>query len=292
MTLEWDEGTLQAYLDDELSEEERSSLEAYLEDSQAYRDALEQMRASQAFLQEKAIFLEPGLNVQPDLALDDVYRRFADDEVSSSRELAQVQQTSWFSSLAQLFSQRAIWVTAFAAVLAVIVLPRTSWFGESFRSKLPVVPSPLVAKGLNIKMLHTLREEPHRFSQTYVTRSGTKLAQGDLIQFTYVFPSRLHVLLGGMNQQGELFPLVVSKTGQSVQVKSKAGAFPERKSFKLDNYLGQERYFFVVSTKPFAWHTIKAKLTKSWQKHKDLQRSFSLPKPWQISSFFIVKTKR
>ena len=321
----WDEGRLQAYLDDELPPEERLGIEAALEHSSECQETLSRLQEEQDLLWQSSAVLLPETAAPFDQK--EILERFAQEEQSikadaqiASREGAPPKTV--FSLIEFWKGWTGQFALAGAATAALLLVTISDTWQTIEPVRRPVRQSPshtgepipdatrqltrrtpiqrpirvpdrrttiLRIKGIHFKMLHSRRLKSGTFSPSKATKSGIVLVAGDLLQFTYHFPKRLHLIIGGINQQGETFPLVVSKKGESIQPKSLKGAFPNSRAFKLDKYIGKERYFAVSSPKAFTWKALQKILKKRWQKDKALQHPFKLPKPWQIRSFLIIK---
>ncbi|TNE52563.1 MAG: hypothetical protein EP343_00075 [Deltaproteobacteria bacterium] len=182
------------------------------------------------------------------------------------------------------------WVGAglvMAVILVLLVPSSRDWLfgrlGERSRSSISLVPK--ASDGLDA---HLLWMSP---GQTKAKRARYKqvLLPRDLVQFVYEVPGPRYVMIAGINQQGEVF-LLYHVQEKSVKVSRLQGSLPQGESFRMDNYVGLERYFLVASTKPFAWSSLKQALLRTWSKQgKSLSRFRTLAGPWQVMSFLIEK---
>ncbi|TNE44378.1 MAG: DUF4384 domain-containing protein [Deltaproteobacteria bacterium] len=149
-------------------------------------------------------------------------------------------------------------------------------------------------KGFHWNMLyaHTHGSSKGTLS-TCKARNGEVLHPDDVVQFTYKLSKPAYVVVAGLTQKGDIYPLVLGQNKQSAKAEAGKGVFPRRgarvKSFQLDGYLGFERFFFIVSSKPVAWNTIKGFLSKAWSQQKDVRRLRPASKQWKVESVWIHK---
>ncbi len=279
-TEEWN-----AFSDDELEPERSQWLASHLEHCETCQETyrLVMLENEQLKSQIQSTFPEEV----PPINLESFYATFHSSQRSKQVEQVQVSVRGfpWFW---------ASWVgagLALAVILVLLVPSSRDWLlnglGERSMSSTSLVP-----KASDSLEAHLLWMSP---GQTKAKRARYKqvLLPRDLVQFVYEVPGPRYVMIAGINQRGEVF-LLYHVQEKSVKVSRLQGSLPQGESFRMDNYVGLERYFLVASTKPFAWSSLKQALLRSWAKQgKSLSRFRTLAGPWQVMSFLIEKkTKR
>lgn len=160
----------------------------------------------------------------------------------------------------------------------------------------PKGPIILVAKGSLWTPFFARGNQPQPTPR--VLRDGTVLYPNDLVQWSYRLGNPMFVFLVGMNQEGELYPMLPPKeSSEALRIKAGKGALPQdngqRRSFRLDRYLGKERFFVFQSSRPFSFQEIKNFLIPRWIKeNKDIKKISIDSKRWSIYSVFFIKKER
>jgi len=150
----------------------------------------------------------------------------------------------------------------------------------------------VIAKGWSAHMHFGHRIGPGHYEKTQEVQDGQVLYPEDVVQFSYKTTQPKTLMIVGINAQGEVFPLILSSQKTSVTLKTLFGTLPKGRSFFMDDYVGQERYFVITSSKTFTWQAVQKALKGSWQTHKDLKKLKELPGPWEIRTWWLTKRKR
>lgn len=173
---------------------------------------------------------------------------------------------------------RLSWVSAMAVVLVVVILSPWDW-GPS-----------QIGKSLHptIRMLHFRKGS--QYSQW--TQDGERLRPGALIQFTYLIPTSLHMMVVSLNQQGQVsvfFPL--GKTESTLR-QAGSGTLPPNQSLELDDSIGQERIFVIASSRPFSLSDVQQALLQAFKERAGrLAYVTKLSRNWKVYSILIHKQK-
>lgn len=158
-------------------------------------------------------------------------------------------------------------------------------------------PDVLTPKGVSWSMLYAHAHPGQTKGMlSHKAQNGTVLAPNDFIQFSYLVPKTLYVMVAGINQRGQRY-ILIHNNNQSVRVRPGKGFFPTQngkvKSFQLDDFIGLERFLFVASYKPFSWKVLQQEIQKSWlQQNQDIQKFKLSSKAWLYRSIWIRKQAR
>lgn len=185
-----------------------------------------------------------------------------------------------------LWNRWLLWLfPALASISVLFVLNRTQQ-----------KPDPIfVPKGDLWQVLYAHgNEHSDQSILTYELKDHAVLYPGDLVQFTYQTKQATYVMIVGMNQKGIVYPLVMSADKKSLFIQPGKGAFPQNKgiarSFRLDQYIGKERFFIVRSRKALTFQSVQESLRKAWTKAgKNLSHVTKIPAPWSIMTVFFTK---
>lgn len=160
------------------------------------------------------------------------------------------------------------------------------------------VPSPLVAKGTLWEPLYAHQTQGKKTQRSHVLRDGAVLHPGDLVQWTYKSSALSYVFLVGMNQQGEIYPLLPRSPKQpALRLAQSQGSLPqvdgEVRAFRLDRYVGVERFFVFQADKSFSFEDVKRELLDAWEKSQQiLEKMVLVSRFWSIYSVYFVKKVR
>jgi len=152
-----------------------------------------------------------------------------------------------------------------------------------------------ISKGIDLKMLYAHRLKDGKYQKTQQSKKdGTILFPKDELQFVYQSSAPLHFLVAGINHKGEVYTLFSKDDKMSVLCKSGKGSLSEDgRSFRLDDYKGQERFFIFFSKKSFRWGPLQRSLVTAWKKStKNISTFFFDFSSVQYRSFWINRKKR
>ena len=223
------------------------------------------------------------------LALGEAHKQqWEASEADIEKLLALPSSSSWIANI-QWGPLVLRWgpLTALASLMALVWM---SWPSNTQ----PI----LIPKGNLWRILYAHEQaEPGAQLQTQELKNGTRLYPKDMIQFAYKIDKPTYVLIVGMNDQGTIYPLVQEASGGSLLLKPGKGAFPRQrgsvKSFRLDRYIGQERFFVVSSLKPFRYARLKQALHTHWNKQsRNLRALENVPGPWSTYTVHFLKRTR
>jgi hypothetical protein len=291
----------QAYLDQELPAHEEREVETFLLSAPAEQDKLAQLRDQRLFVSSLMEELERD-TPQPLVASEQLQQFYA--RRKQTRPSLPAQRPWWQPLLS--------WPTWLAAPVAAAFL-LLAWQPQHNVAPLtqpantyqtgPTRHHPkhgiLRSKGLQLASTFRIMYRPGQTNtptHIQLAKPGQPLAPGDLIQFRYQLTKPAYGMIVGLNDKGEVFPYVPFKGTKSMHLQArqhKPGILPMLSSLELDNTLGYERFFLVVSPKPFAFTTLKQTLLRSWRQHKGhllkIQTLSSGQQQWQFSSWLIHK---
>jgi len=159
-------------------------------------------------------------------------------------------------------------------------------------------PSGLVAKGTLWEPLYAHQRGAGLPRQSRILRDGVVLYPGDLVQWSYKISAPVYVFLVGMNRDGEVYPLLPQPPEPSaIRLERLQGSLPqadgEARAFRLDHYIGAERFFVFQSSKPFSFQEVKRELLSAWEiSQKKIEKMVLVSTVWSIYTVYFVKKAR
>jgi len=182
------------------------------------------------------------------------------------------------------------WWAPLAATGVLLVLFTMPW---EVTNRVSSRHSHLIPKGLSIHIeLQYARKNKEQKLLRYVAREAETLYSGDLLQFVYQFkkPRKpkdppVYLMIIGLNERGESIILAPFEGDRSTLLSKAKNTFPQGESLEITNeQLGKERFFALLSTKPFASQQAKEALANAWkQAEKQLDDISELPGPWHLA---------
>lgn len=129
-------------------------------------------------------------------------------------------------------------------------------------------------------------------SRRSVLGRPTVLVPQSMIQFELRLFRASHVLVVGVNEKAEVFAFVPLSGTQSMRLPEGSHMLPKDGSLELDEYIGWERVFVLVSDAPIALSDVKRSVHEVMkEKGRDLRAIEAFGK-WRMRSFLIKKTRR
>lgn len=155
----------------------------------------------------------------------------------------------------------------------------------------------LVPKGTLWRILYARpRRGKTKGMLAHELKQGQRLRPGDMVQFVYQTPKPVHTLIIGINQRGEIYPLIPSKAGKSILLPKGSGVLPQQKgrasAFLLDHYIGHECFLIITAARPLSYKALRNAVGKMWRENPRLQRLQKLPGDWEVTAIVFVKVPR
>lgn len=289
------QGSLQSYLDNELSPQRERAVELHLNECDQCQSDLDDLRAMDQVIRKEIGFLRdctpPPMDFESILRRVDAAEREEERAKQTQAQESKAEETKgWLQLLTDFLfgpgSPRLVLASMAVGAIVLFSLPK---------SNNPQSQDDIVFKGWRAEMLYARYNQKAQgsYSPTQTLQQSASLSARDLIQFKYQVPKAAHMMIVGLNDKGEVFPLVVSKDKHSQKVKAGSGRFPREQAFQLDHYIGLERYFLVVANKRFSFQKLQSMIRKTWKENKsDTERLNQLSQSWQIRTWVVRKTKR
>ena len=195
----------------------------------------------------------------------------------------------------------AFWFFQSPDVTAPLLQPQPRDAGAKAISLKPQTGDPAgdyIAKGSLWRVLYAHQKDDGTTSSASLMRDGITLYSGDLVQWNYDIPTQRYVLFVGMNQDGQIYPMLPAKEdAEAFLLSSGKGAFPQEDgkaaSFRLDRYVGAERFFVIQKKESFSYSVVKAALQQGWKEAKgDLRKLKPDIHGAEIESIFFKKASR
>jgi hypothetical protein len=195
----------------------------------------------------------------------------------------------------------AFWFFQSPDVTAPLLQPQTRDAGAKVVSLEPQTTDPAglyVAKGASWRVLYAHQKDDGTTSPASLMRDGSTLYPGDLVQWTYNISTQRYVFFVGMNREGQIYPMLPAKEdAEAFLLSSGKGAFPQENgkaaSFRLDRYVGAERFFVIQKKEPFSYAVVKAALQQAWKEARgDLRKLKPSLHNAEIESIFFKKAAR
>lgn len=221
----------------------------------------------------------------------------------------------WWEQLLMVFQQPALWGASVAILLIIPWVVQPTGEGIQTIKKPPVKirqGNGMTHKGartggkkkqfvLAVSMLHAApvksddqRKGKLRHSIPELVRPGQVLHPGDFVQFRYSAPRPLHIMIVSLNNKGEVFAFHPFQGKRSSKMTpGEQRSIPTKGSFELDDYLGPERFFIVISRRSFPFSLVKKILTHAYKVSKGkIERIQRIPGPWRAHTILIKKVRR
>ena len=218
------------------------------------------------------------------------------------------QQESYLKTFLSRAKKLMYWSTLPALGAAILLLVQLTWFEKKAQPKqtgLKKAPfgkrqthtTRYIPKGttFEIKMFYARHNKKGSYGQTQqLQKSGATFFPNDELQFAYQTKKPTHTMIVGINDKGEVYTLFVGKNGESTLLKKGSGTLSNSgRSFRLDDYVGQERFYVLYANKSFNWKVIKHSLLSSWNKsNKNIKQFSFVPKNVQHHTVWIHRKKR
>jgi len=161
----------------------------------------------------------------------------------------------------------------------------------------PTLPPTLIAKGVSWRILCAQpRQGKTKGMLAQELKPGQRLRPGALVQFEYRTSQPIYALIVGINQTGQVYPLVQRKDGHSIRLSRGSGVLPRQggqaRAFKLDRYIGQERFLIAYAARAFTYEALRSAIRRVWKRKPSLTSLEQLPGPWQTTSTLFVKAPK
>lgn len=292
---------LQAYLHGECRPAQEEALASHLASCRRCQEDLQMLQEQEEWVNSSLALLQEA--PQPDPMAS--FAHFARAHQERIEALDAPRTTSLWERASWLF-QSLQWGSAVAAcALFVWMLPSSQDPGTPLlpsRRQLPykhqapnkpkqAKPNHLLAKGFPLQMFYAANHFPMVFAAKPIAE-GQVVHPSDLIQFHYQTRQSAHIMVVGLSDQKAIFSYVPLNGKRSQPVQAGVGRLPE-KALALDETLGAEKFYLIVSHKPFTFEEVRKMLLEGWSETKGKLRSLHLGrKGWQVKSFLVHKQIR
>ncbi|HAA56901.1 MAG TPA: hypothetical protein DCE42_19195 [Myxococcales bacterium] len=196
--------------------------------------------------------------------------RFAQERAHLTPKKRQQRQTIWM----RLLGWSLLPAAGFAALMLFV----------NMKTNMPVERIP---KGFSMSLWYTGKALGYRAKAQ--VREAQVLVPGDQIQFEYKSPAETHILIASLNQRGEVSRYVPLDGSMSQRLQRGHGYFAP---LELDDYIGLERIFVLVSHRPFSAKKAKRAIQQAFTKHKRRwSRLRHIPGPWRVQWSLSIRKK-
>ena len=149
-------------------------------------------------------------------------------------------------------------------------------------------PYRLRIKGVSVQMLH----QHKRHKNSTRTQKGAILHPGDFVQFAYNTTKSFHLMIISIDAKGKI-SRYVPLGEQSLLVKPGKGSIPKDEAIELDDALGMEYFLILTSNKHFKYKDVLKETKKALKVSKGAPKSIQFSKShWKVQQItWIKKTK-
>ena len=287
-----DPGLIQAYIDEALEPQQMQSIKAHLKDCKVCQEEFETLQELDGFVLDQISLWQKceDPTLQPSAFFEN--ETHLEAEKTPVQRPRHAEESGGFFALWDRFwrNGRLGWAVAFAMVLLVFI-PKSRQKGTALESVKKKHRDILVLKGWSSTMFYAKKTHNQKdpFATPKKVSDGTTLYPRDLLQFRYHATKGYHMMILGMNDKGEHFPLLASKEKKSIVLRKERGFFPQGLSFQMDDYVGKERYFVFISNKSFGLKQAKTALSTAWKKYGSIENCKDIKGPWEVKSWWIQK---
>ncbi|MEM1009969.1 MAG: zf-HC2 domain-containing protein [Myxococcota bacterium] len=286
------DGMLQAYFDQELPTEQHAAIRAHVEGCVQCRQFLEGLDEQHNRMSKMWNSLDFCLPSQ--VSPSDIVRAWQKGSLTPEATSTPFTPKGLPDSVRTFFEhfRARTWtwsgLVGLCGIMLALILKPSGSETPPYASK----ETKLVAKGTMFRMLYSKPKSNGRgYTKTHVLKDGMILSPRDLVQFTYTLPYEAHLMIVGLNREGEVFPVLTKQQSSLVQP---AGTmvYPQAGSFTMDDYLGEEKYFLFVQKAAFSFQQIRRLLKKRYKRAQGRLQSIRFPKGQLVLDLYLRKRVR
>ena len=279
---------LHAYLDGALASQEHEEIQQAIQRDEALRQQRDEVEAQRDFVEDRLALL-----TQEDIPLPSTQRQLT--RLYDALATEEHTPTKPTASTTQSFQSWGGW--GLAAMMGVLLMfsigPKWLTFD---RHPNKIAKSGLKPEVVSFRMYYNRPgDEPSQNKTRNVreVKADVSLHEGDLVQFRYKLSQPAYGMIVSINQRGEAFSFVPFQGKKSVYLDKTEGYLPGNSSLELDDYVGAERFFMVLSSKPFTYRTLAQQIKRCWrQAGRDVRQCQTLSRRWSFETLLIKKTKK